>query len=47
MPGVYLHLVAWKGVRKDTKRSYSDCLLEISQNASRKKILQMPVNDSK
>jgi flagellar biosynthesis protein FlhB len=31
---VYPHLVAWEGVEKDTKRSYSASLREISQNAS-------------
>jgi hypothetical protein len=35
---VYLHLVAWEGVGEDTEESYSACLLEISQNASRKKV---------
>jgi hypothetical protein len=34
---VYLHLVAWEGVGEDTERSYSACLREISQNASREK----------
>jgi hypothetical protein len=34
---VYAHLVAWEGVEEDTERSYSACLGEISQNASKKK----------
>jgi hypothetical protein len=34
---VYAHLVAWEGVEEDTEMSYSACLGEISQNASKKK----------
>jgi hypothetical protein len=37
------HLVAWKGVGKDTERCYSACLREITQNAARKKTHLSPI----
>jgi hypothetical protein len=35
---VYLHFVAWEGVREDTKKNYFACLRKILQKALRKKM---------
>ena len=36
--------MAWEGMGEDTERSYSACLREISQNASRKKTGQAMIS---